>query len=229
MKRRYPLLVRKKVERLEYAASNRRRHDNGSSQQSSVAETPPQRLMMAAAAELVENGGRLEMASVAARAGVSVGLSYHYFRSKAGLIAAVVEDFYDRYDAEVIDLNPLPGHDWAARERRRVELMVDFYLREPLAPLVLARLSMEPEVAAVDAQRIARHIKLAARNVEGARRKGHLPAGPDASLLVGMIMGGLRQAVGQVLAGHVPRDRDRLVEDLWGFISAAAGLGTQDR
>lgn len=228
MKRRYPLLVRKKVEQLEHVAATRRRH-HGRSQQSSKAEAPPHRLVTAAAAELVETGGRLEMASVAARAGVSVGLSYHYFGSKAGLIAAVVEDFYNRYDAEVIDLNPLPGHDWAARERRRVELMVDFYLREPLAPLVLARLSAEPEVAAVDAQRIARHIKLAARNVEGARRKGHLPAGPDAGLLVGMIMGGLRQAVGQVLAGYVPRDRDRLVEDLWGFVASAAGLGMQSK
>src|SRR5690606_34537405 len=106
MKRRYPLLVRKKVEQLEHVAATRRRH-RGRSQQPSKAEAPPHRLVTAAAAALVETGGRLEMASVAARAGVSVGLSYHYFGSKAGPIAVVFDDFHIRCDAGWSVLNRL--------------------------------------------------------------------------------------------------------------------------
>jgi len=63
-------------------------------------EATRSRLLEAAASELVERDGQLEVASVAARADVSVGLLYRYFGSKAGLVRAVVEDFYDRLFAE---------------------------------------------------------------------------------------------------------------------------------
>ena len=56
-------------------------------------------LLRAAADELVERRGVLEVGSVAARAGVSVGLIYRHFGSKAGLLAAVGGDFYVRFDA----------------------------------------------------------------------------------------------------------------------------------
>jgi len=182
------------------------------------------RLLDAAAAELAGTGGSMEIAAVARRAGASVGLSYHYFGSKAGLLAAVVEDFYDRYDAAIIDANPLPGAAWAERERLRVERLVDFMLAEPLAPLVLSRLSAEPEVAAVEARRLARHIALGADNIAGAQAKGQLPAGPDPRLRIGMIMGGLRQAIGQALAGPEAWPREALVAELWSFVAMAAGL-----
>jgi len=166
----------------------------------------------------------MEVAAVALRAGASVGLSYHYFGSKAGLLAALVEDFYDRYDAAIIDANPLPGAAWAERERLRVERLVDFMLAEPLAPLVLTRLSAEPEVAAVEARRLARHVSLGADNIAGAQAKGQLPAGPDPRLRIGMIMGGLRQAIGQALAGPDAWPREALVAELWSFVAMAAGL-----
>lgn len=186
------------------------------------------RLLDAAAAELVEGGGQMEIAAVARRAGASVGLSYHYFGSKAGLLAALVEDFYDRYDAAIIDANPLPGAAWAERERLRVERLVDFMLAEPMAPLVLTRLSAEPEVAAVEARRLARHLALGADNIAGAQAKGQLPAGPDPRLRIGMIMGGLRQAIGQALAGPEAWPREALVAELWSFVAMAAGLPAGD-
>jgi AcrR family transcriptional regulator len=182
------------------------------------------RLLDAAAAELIRSGGRAEMADIAKRAGASVGLSYHYFGSKTGLLAAVVEDFYDRYDAAVIDPNPLPGGDWAARERRRMEGLVDFCLGEPLAPIVFGPLAAEPEVAAVEARRLARHITVGAENIAQGQAQGHLPAGPEPHLLIGMIMGGLRHAIGQALSETNTMPRDRLIEELWRFVAAAAGL-----
>lgn len=195
--------------------------------QSSAGKRAParERLLDAAERELVERDGQLEMAPVARRAGTSVGLSYHYFGSRAGLLAAVVEAFYDRYDAAVIDLNPLPGAAWRERERIRLERMVDFLLAEPLAPLILVRLSAEPEVAAVEARRLARHIAVGARNVILARRKRDLPDGPDARLLVAMIMGGLRQAAGQALADPGAWPHQRLKRELWAFVANAAGVG----
>ena len=88
------------------------------------AETPRgrasrQRLLEAAARELVERDGILEVEGVARRAGVSVGLIYRYFDSKAGLVGAVVEDFYDRYDRSVMEPNPVPRAGWPKRERER--------------------------------------------------------------------------------------------------------------
>src|SRR3954452_1385474 len=91
-----------------------------------------QALLAAAADELVARGGRAEVADVARRAGTSVGLIYRHFGSKAGLLAAVVEAWFDRLDAEVLDA-PMPGRDWGERERRRTELTVAFHLRDPLA------------------------------------------------------------------------------------------------
>lgn len=186
-------------------------------------------LLDAAAQELVAGNGQLEIANVAARAGVSVGLSYHHFGSKAGLLAAVVDDFYDRYDAEVIDLNPLPGAGWAERERLRVNRLVDFLFADPLSRLVLTRLSGEPEVAAVEARRLARHIELGAVNIALAQRRGHLPAGQDPRLMIAMIMGGLRQAVGQALAGRIKLPRDALADALWRLVAATADVPDEDR
>ena len=67
------------------------------------------RLIRAAREELVEREGVLEIDSVAARASVSVGAIYRHFESRAGLVSAVVDDFYTRYRAEALEVNPAPG------------------------------------------------------------------------------------------------------------------------
>lgn len=183
------------------------------------------RLLDAAGEELLAGRGHFEMADVARRAGVSVGLSYHYFGSKAGLLAAIVEDFYDRYDAAVIAPNPLPGGDWGRRERRRLEAMVQFHLSEPLAPFILGSLSREPAVAAVEAARLQKHIQLGAHNIALGQKRGELPPHPDPELLAAMVMGGLRQGIGQALAkrqGQLPLlPAPDLSGRLWDFVVAA--------
>ncbi|MFC3678203.1 TetR/AcrR family transcriptional regulator [Ferrovibrio xuzhouensis] len=182
------------------------------------------RILDAAARALVAGAGACEIADVARLAGVSVGLSYHYFGSKAGLIAALVEDFYDRFEAAVMDVNPKPGAGWAERERLRLERMVAFHYADALAPLILGRLSREPEVAAVEAARIAGHIKLAAHNIELAQGRREIPADLDAHLLGAMILGGLRQAIGRVLAMPRRPGRERIAAQLWQFIAGTARL-----
>lgn len=176
------------------------------------------KILSAAAEALIAGDGECEIADVARAAGISAGLSYHYFTSKGALIAAVVEQFFDRFEAAVMDVNPKPGVSWGERERLRLERMVAFHYAEPLAPVILTKLSRTPEVAAVEAARLARHIELAARNIELAQERGEIPDDLDAHLLGAMILGGLRQAIGQALAMPKRPGRERLTEQLWAFI-----------
>lgn len=182
------------------------------------------RILAAAAEALAAGQGDFEIGEVAKRAGVSVGLSYHHFGSKAGLVAAVVEDFYDRFEAAVMDVNPKPGADWGTRERLRTARMVAFHYGETLAPVILTRLSREPEVAAVEAARKDRYIALAARNIQIAQARGEIPSGLDPHLLGAMILGGLCQVTAQALAMSKRPPRARLVEQLWEFVAGAARL-----
>ena len=177
-----------------------------------------ERLLGAAQAELIERDGVLEVASVAARAEVSVGLLYRYFGSKAGLVAAVVESFYDRFHAEVADTDPAPDADWASRERKRLELSVAFYYREPLAAVVLSRLSRDPEVAGVEVRRIGRLVEDAAKNVAAGQRRGELPANLDSRTVGAMLIGGFRVAMGEALTRRSRPDADALVDELWRFV-----------
>lgn len=178
-------------------------------------------LLRAAAEELVERDGVLEVGPVAARAGVSVGLIYRHFGSKAGLLSAVVGDFYVRFDAEVLDLDPLPGGSWAARERRRTELAVAFHYDDPLAKVVLGRLARDPEVAAVEARHLRVQVARGARNVARGQRDGDIPSDIDPGIAAALILGGTRQALIEVLSRR-ERPRPEVVADqLWRLVVAA--------
>jgi AcrR family transcriptional regulator len=182
-----------------------------------------QRLLDAAEQELVERDGGLEVASVAARADVSVGLLYRYFGSKAGLIAAVVDAFYDRLHAQVTDVDPAPSTDWATRERRRLELSVAFHYRDPLAAVILSRLSREPGVAAVEMRRIGRLVEDAARNVRsasGAARSARRRSADDGR----DPLGGFRVAMAEALHRPERRARTELTDELWRFVGGGVGL-----
>lgn len=182
------------------------------------------RLLQAAIDELAEREGRLEVASVAQRADVSVGLLYRYFGSKAGLIAAVVDDFYDRLVAEVGQASELKGADWATRERRRVELIVAFHYREPLAEVILSRLAREPDVAALEARRIARLIDDAARGVKRGQRRGELSEDLDTRMVGAMLIGGFRVALAEALTREPRPDERSLVEGLAQFVVKGVGF-----
>lgn len=176
------------------------------------------RLLAAAADELLERGGVLEVASVAARAGVSVGLLYRYFGSKAGLVAAVVDDFYDRLLEATAPVKALRDVDWAQRELRRTELSVGFHYREPLAPVLIRSVAGEPEVAAVEVRRITKLVEDAARSVRRGQSAGEIPADVDARFVGAMLIGGFRVAIAEALSRETRPPQERLVEDIWRFV-----------
>lgn len=178
-----------------------------------------EKLLQAAAEELVNRDGALEVASVAARAGVSVGLLYRYFGSKAGLVSAVVDDFYDRMMAETRTVGER-GETWAVRERKRLELSVAFHYREPLAAVILSRLAREPEVASVEVGRMARLVEDAARSIIRAQKRGEIDAEVDPRMFGAMLLGAIRVAVGEALTRKQRPSQDKLVDELWRFVAS---------
>ncbi len=177
-------------------------------------------LLAAATAELIDSDGLLEVGRVAARAGVSTGALYHQFGSKAGLLAALVDDVYERLAQAVIrpDLSELG--DWASREHARIERSVAFYYGDPAAA-ALAGLAREPEVAAAEAPHLAMVIAGAERNIRAAQRAGEIDASIDPGIAAAMIMGGIRAVLGRVLLRKRRPRRERLVEELWRLVGSA--------
>ena len=175
-------------------------------------------LIQAAGEALVDGNGNFELQDVTRRAGVSVGLPYHRFGSKSGLIAAVVNEFYDQVEA-VITLSDVKEQDWAEREQIRLSRLVAFLYRTELAGVVISELAREPEVAAVENERWSRLITVTASNIRKGQQRGQLPAGYDANVLAALICGGVRHAAGLALR-QKPRPAEKeLVRQVWTFIS----------
>ncbi|MGY4311775.1 TetR/AcrR family transcriptional regulator [Bradyrhizobium sp. JR3.5] len=182
------------------------------------------RLLAAAQEELIEGQGHLEMQAVARRAQVSVGLAYHHFGSKAGLIAAVVEDFYEHLDEAAFGGAKLSARNWADREKARIGAYVAFHYEHPFAPLVIGPLSRAPEVLDVETAFTSRQLAAGARMLEAAQRDGIVPGDLDPHLTIALMIGGIRQAlIGALTAGRRP-DPARLTGDIWAFMAAALRL-----
>jgi AcrR family transcriptional regulator len=192
------------------------------------AEQTRARILAAARAALLEGGGDFELADLARRAGTSVGLAYHRFGSKSGLIAQVVGEFYDGVwrAVNLADFAPL---DWAQREHERLRRLVGFLYGEPLSRLVISTLGRDPEVAALESARWAEMIAAAARNLEKAQRRGQIAADLDPALTAALINGGVRHAIGLGLAARPRRPQAAMVEEIWSFISRALQLAPPAR
>ena len=181
-----------------------------------------ERLITAARDELVACGGHLEMKAVAKRAGVSVGLAYHHFGSKAGLLAATVDAFYDALDAVALGVEFVDG-SWAAQERERIRRYVSFHFEEPFAELMLGRLVTEPEVITVWQARLEQLIEQGTRNIARAQRRGEIPATTRPDVTVAMLLGGIHQAISTALASSGRPSPEELADALWTLVVSAVG------
>jgi AcrR family transcriptional regulator len=184
----------------------------------------PERLIRAAQAELIQGGGVLEMQAVARRAKVSVGLAYHHFGSKAGLIAAVVEGFYDRLEAAAFAPASLTALGWAGREKQRIAAYVAFHYDDPFAPVMIGPLSRAPEVLDVEQAFTKRQLAAGAYNLRQGQRGGVIPRDLDPRLTIALMIGGIRQALIGALTKADRPNREALTEKIWTFVAAALRL-----
>jgi len=180
-------------------------------------------ILAAAREALVAGDGDIEMADVARRADVSVGLAYHHFGSKAGLVAALVTAFYDRYDA-VVNQRFAPALSWPERESLRLRCVVDFLFADPEAPAVLGRLGGSAEVVAVEAARRAAIIEFAARNIRKGQERGAVAPWVDPDFAAAAINGGLREAIAQALRRPDRPEPATFARAAWGFVAGALAL-----
>jgi AcrR family transcriptional regulator len=184
----------------------------------------PERLVRAAQEELIQSQGLLEMQAVARRAKVSVGLAYHHFGSKAGLIAAVVEGFYNRLEDVAFSPSRLVASDWAGREKERIAAYISFHYDHPFAPLVVGALSRAPEVLDVEQAFTRRQLIAGAYNLRAGQRTGVIPPDLDPRLTIALMIGGTRQAlIGALTSRHRP-DRTELTDKIWVFVTGALRL-----
>jgi AcrR family transcriptional regulator len=185
------------------------------------------RLVAAAAEALRAGGGDFEMSQVARLAGVSDGLPYHYFGSKAGALSAVVDAFYDRYFAVVNQ--PLDGsRPWPEREFERLQSWLGFLYRDPLAPIVLGQMGRTAQVAGLESARQDQLIRLARRNIELGQQAGDISVTIDAGIAAAAIIGAIRHAASQAFQDPKPPAPSVLTAQLWGLIAGALGLPTRD-
>lgn len=187
------------------------------------------RLLRAAEEELIENDGHLEMLAVAKRAGLSTGLAYRYFGSKAGLIAAVVDNFYQPIrEIALGDAIPV-DQEWATREKHRVRALIDYYYDHPLAKLIAGRLGREPQVLDVENAHMEAMLEAGARNIAQGQRSGTVDPNLDPGISVALLMGGLYQAINSAIAASRPPSKKALLENIWQFTERALFLERKAR
>ena len=177
------------------------------------------RILDAARHLLAAGNGELEMSWVAKEAGVSQGLAYHHFGSKDGLLAAVVNDFYDRVEEAVLMAKLDDIADWETRERTRSERYIRFLTHDPLGPLLATQLAQSPAVAAIEAERWSKLIEEGARNIAEGQRRGVIVNPQRSDLLAAMVLGSIRSTVQRVLQTDQSHEPAQLTEEIWRFLS----------
>lgn len=183
------------------------------------------RLIEAASRELVDGDGSLELSAVAARAGVSNGLPYRYFASKAQLMAAVVDDFFDRFDREIFEPTLEEVGSWREREQARMARTVEFFYRDPLAPVVVGLLSGDRDAVVALQARVERQVSAAARNIIRGQKEGSIGANLDPRLRAAMVMGGIHRTLLTALASSPKPAPEHVTRELSHFVDVVLGLG----
>ncbi|MEO1046658.1 MAG: TetR/AcrR family transcriptional regulator [Pseudomonadota bacterium] len=180
--------------------------------------------ILAAAERILRHGsGELEMSQVASKAGVSVGLAYHYFGSKSGMLAAIIHAFYDRYNA-VVNQYIDPDIRWGVRERERLQAAIEFLYADPMAPVILGRMAHTNQVAAVESSRHEEMIEMATRNIASGIKRGDIGQHIDPAIAGAAITGAMRSAIMHAMAMEPRPAAEKLTHQLWGMITGALDL-----
>lgn len=197
--------------------------------QSKTAEGADRKLLraasiLAAAEQILRDGdGALEMGQVAERAGVSVGLAYHYFGSKSGMLGAIIDGFYDRYN-HVVNQYIDPDIPWRVREKQRLMAAVEFLYNDPMAPVILGRMAHTSQVAAVESARHEEMIEMAIRNIGSGIKRGDIGNHIDPAIAGAAITGAIRSGIMHAMAMRPRPDPAKLTHQIWGMIAGALDI-----
>jgi AcrR family transcriptional regulator len=183
-----------------------------------------ERLLAAAREEAIHTGGTIEVAAVAARAGVVASLINRYFGSKPGLVSALVDEFFDRLQTEVLELNMGETGTWAEQERARLVKGVEFHYADPFAVVLYGQLSRDPVVAQTEKDRIDRIVHGTAIHIRRGQRRGELPRTIDAELAGASMFGAMRQVMVIAMQRRPRTPQHVLVDVLWPQVAASVGL-----
>ena len=196
---------------------------------SKTAEKSDRKLMraariLAAAEEILRDGdGELEMGQVAEKADVSVGLAYHYFGSKSGMLGAIIDAFYDRYN-QVVNQYIDPDIPWRVREKDRLMAAVEFLYNDPMAPVILGKMAHTNQVAAVESARHEEMIEMAIRNIASGIRRGDIGGHIDPTIAGAAITGAMRSGIMHAMAMRPRPDPAKLTHQIWGMIAGALDI-----
>ncbi|MEO8815879.1 MAG: TetR/AcrR family transcriptional regulator [Mycobacterium sp.] len=182
-----------------------------------------QQLLDAARDELIAGGGVLALGALTRRAGLSTGALYHHFGSKAGLLAAIYNDFYTGLRVATADVH-LPDADWGSRERERTRCFVTYHFQNPLAEVLLARIALDLQLSELEAVYIQSMSDDAADNIRYGQALGQLPTDIDPDSAGAYVIGGLRHGVAQQLRATPRPDPDRVAERLWRLTAGTLGI-----
>jgi AcrR family transcriptional regulator len=192
-------------------------------------KTTRQRLLDAARERAIASGGHFEIADVARDAGVVPSLVHRYFGSKSGLVVALVDDYFDRFHVDVLDIDLDHRGDWAYHERLRLEAGVRFHYREPFAVVVYGALARDPEVARREAERIAAVVDRAARSIRKGQKAGELPADVDPGLAGAAMFGAMRLVMVEALSRTKRPPPERVIDVLWRQVAASVHIDPAKR
>ena len=181
------------------------------------------KILAAAERILREGDGELEMGQVAERAGVSVGLAYHYFGSKSGMLGAIIHAFYDRYN-QVANQYIDPDILWGVREKRRLMAVVEFLYNDPMAPVILGKMARTSQVAAVESARHEEMIEMAIRNIGSGIKRGDIGPHIDPTIAGAAITGAIRSGIMHAMGMRPRPDPAKLTHQIWGMIAGALDI-----
>lgn len=176
-------------------------------------------ILKAAKTCLIEGQGSFEMLDVTDRAGVSEGLVYHYFKSKAGLITAIVTEFYEGYSG-VANRHVSRDIPWLEREEARLREVVAFLYSDPLAPLLLGGLNGLPEAAQVEMNIRADIAARSIRNVQSGQQQGVIPEDIDATIAGPATIGAMNQVIVHALSQEPRPPEEHVTQEVWRIIRA---------
>ena len=183
-----------------------------------------ERLLAVAMEQAVASKGHVELAEVARQAGVVQGVVHRYFGSKSGLISAMVDDYYDRFHKQVLELYLNDTGDWAVHERLRLRMGIQFRYAEPLSAVLHSTFVRDPVVARKEAQRIDGVVDLTARGIVRAQRRGELPRHVDPELAGAAMFGAMQAVLSRALNRPRRPSPEQLETILWQQVAASVGL-----